>query len=256
MESAQRGTPLGAKLRRKMPAALLQTLSGLKASARFWKDSVEFSSSVRKVAPYAMQGRGELVTLGSHVRQVLEANVPGDFVECGVWRGGCSFLMADLLRRARSDRRVRLFDSFEGLPEPDEIDGTAAVEWAENKDPENYFDNCRATLENVQEAAVALGLADRTRMVKGWFDDTLLVNRDAIGPIALLRIDADWHASVECCLESLYDQVSDGGIVILDDYFDWDGCAVAVHEFLGKRRLCHRIRSEGRAAYFQKVKKQ
>jgi hypothetical protein len=56
-----------------------------------------------------------------------------------------------------------------------------------------------------------------------------------------LRIDADWYDSVRCCLESLYDQVVEGGFVIFDDYYTFDGCAIAVHEFLGKRGLAHQI---------------
>src|SRR5262249_25133643 len=67
--------------------------------------------------------------------------------------------------------------------------------------------------------------------------------RARIGPIALLHLDCDWHASVRCCLDHLYDQVVDGGFVVLDDYYGYDGCAIAVHEFLGERHLAHRIES-------------
>jgi hypothetical protein len=93
----------------------------------------------------------------------------------------------------------------------------------------------------VQGNATALGLTGYTELVKGWFEDSLPANRQRIGPIALLRIDGDWYSSVRCCLDNLYDQVVDGGLVVLDDYYAWDGCAIAVHEFLGSRRLAHRI---------------
>jgi hypothetical protein len=93
----------------------------------------------------------------------------------------------------------------------------------------------------VQRSATALGLTAYTTCVKGWFDQTLPASRDRIGPIALLRIDGDWYASVRCCLDNLYDQVVDGGFVVLDDYYAWDGCTIAVHEFLGNHRLAHRI---------------
>ncbi|MDQ3275320.1 MAG: TylF/MycF family methyltransferase [Actinomycetota bacterium] len=72
-----------------------------------------------------------------------------------------------------------------------------------------------------------------------------------IGPISVLRIDGDWYESVKTCLVELYDQVSRGGFVIFDDYFVWEGCAVAVHEFLGERKLGHRLITN-ETAHFRK----
>ncbi len=175
---------------------------------------------------------------------VLAYNIPGAFVECGVWRGGASFLMADLLRQANVfDRKVWLFDSFEGIEPPEDIDGPAAMEWVNNPDGPWHLDNLCVPIEEVQKTASDLGLSSYTKFVKGWFDQTLPASRDHIGPIAILRIDCDWYSGVRCCLENLYDLVADGGFIILDDYYTFDGCAAAVHEFLGERRLAHRIES-------------
>jgi O-methyltransferase len=210
---------------------------------------------MEKIRPLTMVPERSLVELARQVRAILALQIPGDFVECGVWRGGASLLMAELLRQAGvSDRRVWLFDSFEGLPPPAEIDGARALAYPEDRANPWYYDNCRAALEGVQGSVAALGLGPWTRLVKGWFEASLPVHRDRIGPIALLRIDGDWHASVRCCLDNLYDQVVDGGLVILDDYYAWDGCAIATHEFLASRRLGHRIegvvgRAEGVDAY-------
>jgi O-methyltransferase len=207
-----------------------------------WTERRNLEPTLAKVQPFTMVPRESLVELARLVQAVLMADVPGDFVECGVWRGGASFLMADLLRQAGvRDRKVWLFDSFEGLPPPEEIDGPAAMTYAEHKAEPGNFDNCRAGLKEVQRAAAELGLAPYTRFVKGWFDQTLPTNRERIGPIAVLRIDGDWYSSVRCCLDNLYDQVAEDGFVILDDYYTYDGCAVAVHEFLGTRRLPHRL---------------
>src|SRR5437016_11334268 len=124
--------------------------------------------------------------------------------------------------------------------------------YTKNTDSRSYFDNCRASLQEVQRIATELGLASYTEFVKGWFEQTLPTNRDRVGPIAILRIDCDWYSSVQCCLENLYDQVVDGGFVIFDDYYAFDGCAVAVHEFLGKRGLSHRLESVvGRSKGFE-----
>ena len=202
----------------------------------------EFKPVLDRVRPFTMVGMESLVALALQVRHVLGHNIPGDFVECGVWRGGASFLMAELLRQAGvTDRKVWLFDSFEGLPPPGGVDGPAAMAYSKNTDSPSYFNNCSASIEEVLRIATELGVASYTEFVKGWFDQTLPTNRDRIGPIALLRIDCDWYSSVMCCLDNLYDQVADRGFVVLDDYYTWDGCAIAVHEFLGRRGLSNRI---------------
>jgi O-methyltransferase len=194
-----------------------------------------------------------LLQLGRYARWTLAQGVPGDFVECGVWRGGSALLVADLLRRQRAEaRKVWLFDSFEGHRPPEEIDGAPAQAYLAKTDSPEYFDNCRVAVEDVEQSARDLGLERYTEIVKGWFDESLPATRERIGPIALLRIDCDWYASVRTCLEQLYDQVSQGGYVIFDDYYDWDGCTIAVHEFLAERKLAHRIASDDGVAFIRK----
>lgn len=206
-----------------------------------------FYETLNRVRPYTMVTDASLLDLAHQVRYVLEERIPGNFVECGVWRGGSSFLMAELLRLAgAAERKVWLCDSFEGIPPPEEIDGAAAARWASDTESPWYQDNLRVSLEAVSGAATSLGLAGYTEYLKGYFDQTLQPSREAIGPIAILRVDCDWYSSVKCCLDSLFDQVVDGGFVIFDDYYTYDGCAVAVHEFLGLRKLGFRL--EGRAA--------
>jgi hypothetical protein len=210
--------------------------------------------SLKAVRPYTMLPQPALVHLGELVRTVLSEKVPGAFVECGVWRGGASFLMADLVRRAGvADRKVWLCDSFEGHRAPEDIDGAAALDYSHDVDSPAYLDNCRVDVGSVQDAARGLGLSPYTEFVKGWFDETLPANRERMGPIALLRIDCDWHASVRCCFDQLYDQLSVGGIIIVDDYFAYDGCSIAVHEWLAERRLNLRIETAHRTAIIRKT---
>jgi O-methyltransferase len=197
---------------------------------------------VREIRPFTMVPTESLMELAHQVRAVLSEDIPGNFVECGVWRGGAALLMAELLRQAGvKDRKVWLFDSFEGLPPPQEIDGSAALAYAKDTTGPWHFENCNASLEEVQGTAQRLGLTAYTEFVKGWFEDTLPANQERIGTIAILRIDADWYASVRSCLEHLYDRVVPGGFVIFDDYYTYDGCAIAVHEFLGNRSLSYRL---------------
>lgn len=223
-----------------------QTVSAGVDTSSLWHERRDLPPVIQRVRPYTMVPRSALVDLARQVRVVVEQSIPGALVECGAWRGGASFLMAEVLRQAGvSDRQVWMFDSFEGINPPQDVDGPAALAWAQNKKGPMYFDNLRAPLEDVERAAASLGLTQLVRPVKGWFDQTLPATREQIGPIALLRIDADWHSSVKCCLDNLYDQVVEGGFVVFDDYYTWDGCAVAVHEFLGQRRLAHRVETVG-----------
>ncbi len=105
---------------------------------------------LEKVRPFTMVPEESLLDLAHQVHAVLAYDIPGDFVECGIWRGGSSFLMADLLRwTGVRGRKVWLFDSFEGLPAPEEIDGPAAMAYAESTDSPGYFDNCHVSLEEV-----------------------------------------------------------------------------------------------------------
>ena len=112
---------------------------------------------MEKIRPFTMVPERSLMELARQVSAILALEIPGDFVECGVWRGGASFLMAELLRQAGvSDRRVWLFDSFEGLPPPAEIDGAKALAYSEDHANPWYHDNCRASLEEVQGSVAAL----------------------------------------------------------------------------------------------------
>lgn len=175
--------------------------------------------------------------------------VAGLVVECGVWRGGTSAAMAEVLG---ADRTYYLFDSFEGLPPAQaEKDGPAAIAYQQDKDSPEYHNNCAAEA-SFAESAMRLSGARDYHLVKGWFSDTLpqFKPREAI---AVLRLDGDWYDSIMVCLQELYPYVAPGGLIILDDYYAWEGCARAVHDFLSSQRLAERIRSTPNGvAYFIK----
>jgi hypothetical protein len=163
-------------------------------------------------------------------------HVAGCVVECGVWRGGMIAGFADVLG---SEREYFLFDSFEGLPPARvEVDGKAAIEYQLGRSP--YFhNNCTASLEEAT-AVMKMSSAKHFSMIKGWFEDTI-PNFKPVSKIAILRLDGDWYDSTRICLEHLYPQVADGGIVIFDDYYAWEGCARAVNEFLAQPRPGERV---------------
>lgn len=148
-------------------------------------------------------------------------------------------------------RQYFLCDSFEGLPPAKEIDGAAALAWQQATAAPTYHDNCSAGIEFAERAMTLAGVK-RFQLVKGWFDQTL----PSLGleePIALLRLDSDWYESTMTCLDSLFDRVVAKGIVVVDDYYTWDGCSRAVHDFLSRRSATERIASHGGVCFLQKA---
>jgi O-methyltransferase len=161
--------------------------------------------------------------------------VEGDLVECGTWRGGMSAAMA----WAVPGRHSVLFDSFEGLPEPKAVDRPArTVPWFSDESPQPG--NLRADEASAIEAMKRVGQSD-FEIAKGWFKDTVPAWAEKKRPIAVLRLDGDWYDSTILCLEQLWPLVSPGGIVIIDDYYTWDGCTLAVHDYLSRVQASERI---------------
>ena len=193
------------------------------------------------VAPYTHVRWRRFANVHALAAAAEARGLPGAFVECGVWRGGCAAVLAAQARSGGTGRLTWLFDSFEGLPEPSAEDGAAAARYAGGRAAGALapIGRCVGPLADVRRLLFGtLGIPEAAvRLVPGWFQDSLPASREAIGPIALLRLDGDWYASTRVCLEQLYDQVVPGGYVILDDYGDWEGCRRATDEFLAARGL-------------------
>ncbi|GIU82442.1 MAG: hypothetical protein D6687_12035 [Acidobacteria bacterium] len=213
----------------------------LRRSLRAMKDIVK--QQIRKTRYRAIYRKYQNLTMVPYENFVpnLELcekfkDVEGCVVECGVWRGGMSAAMAEILG---PERNYYLFDSFEGLPQAQEIDGREAIEWQSRKDAPNYFDNCRAEIEFAQKA-MALAKVPNVNIVKGWFKDTL-PKAEFKEPIAILRLDCDWYESTMECMENLYPKVAKGGLIIMDDYYFWEGFSKAIHDYLSKYKLPERI---------------
>lgn len=192
---------------------------------RFYKERRKLSQVYRKYADHTM------VPEDSYVRNLALAekvrHVKGCVVECGVWRGGMIAGIADLLG---GGREYYLFDSFEGLPPVKAIDGRELQAWQAATTAPGYYNNCRASADEA-DAAMKKSLAKKYSLVKGWFEATVPEFKPN-QQIAILRLDGDLYDSTMICLQYLYPYVAEGGIIIIDDYQAWDGCAQAVHEFL------------------------
>jgi O-methyltransferase len=159
-------------------------------------------------------------------------------------------MSAGLCHLLGPERCYYLFDSFQGLPDAKQIDGKSAIEWQQAGTAPDYFDNCTAP-SVFAEKAMEEASARSFHLIEGWFDDTL-PKQAPKEPIALLRLDADWYEGTMKCLESLFDLVSANGLIIVDDYYTWDGCSRAVHDFLSRRSSTERICSFEDVCYILK----
>ncbi|MDY6893755.1 MAG: TylF/MycF/NovP-related O-methyltransferase, partial [Chloroflexota bacterium] len=207
------------------------------------RDSFKTVRQIHQVRGYTAVFPHRLATLYRLSKDVDARSVPGDIVECGVYNGGSSALMASVCTKSPLNRNIWLFDSFEGLPQPTENDGELArtCGWW-----------CHGDLSMVKTVFQKLCIPEpRVNTVKGWFHETFPTVQ--IHDIALLHIDADWYDSVKLCFERFYDNVQPGGYIVIDDYGHWEGCRKATDEFLKERSLNIKLTQvDYTGHYFQK----
>jgi O-methyltransferase len=223
-------------LRRRMLLKTVNTISSIRNGTR------PFDQRTRELGldwpPEAetMIGMQRLTSLQHCVETVLADNIPGDLIECGVWRGGACILMRAVLAAYGDETRcVWLADSFEGVP---------------RSNPEMYKADkgmradFAAGILGVPEAEVRANferyglLDDRVRFLPGWFKDTL--HGAPIDRIAVLRLDGDLYESTIQALEALYPRLSPEGFCIVDDYQVVKACKQAVTDY----RTQHGISAE------------
>lgn len=180
---------------------------------------------------HTMIGIERLQSLRLMCEAVLKNGIPGDFIETGVWRGGACILMrAVLAAYGDGQRQVWCADSFEGLPPPD-----PARYPADEGDRHHEYRLLAVSEEIVRRNFASYGLLDdRVRFLKGYFEDTL-PSLDA-GPFALVRLDGDMYGSTIVAITALYDRLSPGGFLVVDDYA-LPGCRAAIDDFRRDRGI-------------------
>jgi hypothetical protein len=197
----------------------------------------QFSSELRELGrdwpqqAHSMIGNRRMSNLRQISEFVVENKVPGDLMETGVWRGGaCIMMRAVLQAHSVSDRNVWVADSFCGLPEPNpEIA-------ADSGDKHHTFAELAVSLEKVKSNFNKYGLLDgQVRFLQGWFSETL--PQAPIEKLAVLRLDGDMYESTMDVLKNLYDKVSEGGFIIVDDFGAVQGCQTAILEFRADRQI-------------------
>jgi O-methyltransferase len=189
-------------------------------------------------APFSMTSIERMYALWGAVRHLVLSRIEGDFVECGVWRGGSAMLMASTLLRHGETRTLWLYDTFAGMTEPSSADRDCAGVDAYSKwkagARDGLSDWCRAELEVVRDNMRRTAYPESAiKFVVGPVEETL--KSDVPDRIALLRLDTDWYASTRAELEVLYPRLAPGGVLIVDDYGHWQGARRAVDEYFARQ---------------------
>lgn len=211
---------------------------------------------IKRVKSYTMTSPERIFALIQSVKYILNANIAGTIVECGVWRGGGMMAVADtLLKHGKFDRDLYLFDTFEGMTKPSHLDisylnESASALFSVQKVTDYSSEWCYAQMEEVQRNLFGTGYPqEKLKFIKGRVEDKL----PSLAPetIALLRLDTDWYESTRHELVHLYPRLSSGGVLIIDDYGYWEGAKKATDEYFSQNNihiLLQRIDSAGRIA--------
>ena len=183
-----------------------------------------------------MIGLKRLDNIEGCVLDVLKNNIPGDFIETGVWRGGATIFMRALLKNdGITDRVVWVADSFEGLPRPNED-----LYPSDKGDVHHTHHELNVSIETVQDNFKKYGLLDnQVKFLKGWFKDTL--PSAPIDQLAILRLDGDMYESTIDALVSLYPKLSVGGYIIIDDWGAVPACRKAVEDYRAHNNISEEI---------------
>lgn len=208
---------------------------------------------IASLRPYTMTSAERLWSLITAVTYVVDEQLPGDFAECGVWRGGSIMAMAQqLMRLGVTDRRIWLYDTFAGMTAPTMEDVVAVtgesaahmMSTTEIGDGNNVW--AQASRADVEANLASTGYpTENFVLVEGDVAQTL--RQSVPSEVSLLRLDTDWYESTKIGLEVLYPRLVVGGVCILDDYGHWEGARKAVDEyFAGHRPFMHPIDYSGR----------
>lgn len=238
---------------------ILKTLLGnKKTNEQFPGDFDEFHISViKKVKSFTMTSNERLYGLIESVKYIISNNLPGSFVECGVWKGGSMMAVAEtLLGLGITDRNLYLYDTFSGMTAPTEEDSNYQEQPAadllikDTKKKEESLVWAYSSLEEVKSNIEKTGYPSSfIHYAEG--DVLKTIPGTDPGEIALLRLDTDWYESTKHELQHLYPKLVEKGVLIIDDYGFWKGSRKATDEYFLENKisiLLQRMDDTGRCA--------
>lgn len=207
---------------------------------------VDFENEFKRIhklcRPYTMTSNENMYALYMAIKYIADNNIPGDLIECGVWKGGSAMLMAyTLLENENKTKNIYLYDTFAGMAEPSEIDisrvnsSSAYKIWKKRK-KKNYNAWCYSSFNEVSANMLKTKYPrKKIFLVEGKVENT--IPKIAPEKISLLRLDTDWYKSTKHELIHLFPRLSKGGVLIIDDYGSWEGARKATDGYIQKNNI-------------------
>ncbi|MBH2003786.1 MAG: class I SAM-dependent methyltransferase [Sphingobacteriia bacterium] len=241
------------------PVSALKTLFGLDIQEQAFPGDFEdmHKEIIRKVRPYTMTSEARLYGLIESIKYVVDNHIPGDIVECGVWKGGSMMAVAETLKYlGAADRHLYLYDTYAGMTAPtendvDQLNRDAATQLKQDAAIKTEssvwaYSGLNEVKANIARTSYPSNLV---HFVEG--DVLKTIPQTISSEIALLRLDTDWYESTKHEMEHLYPKLVSKGVLIIDDYGFWKGSKKAVDEYLSNNHiplLLHRMDETGRSA--------
>ncbi len=194
---------------------------------------------------FSMTGHQRMYLLSQSILNVKEKNLEGDFVECGVWKGGNLLLYKLLNDFYGLNKTIFAYDTFAGMTAPEDVDiefrGRSAKQLLEDHKYKNLGNVlCFSSLDSVKKNISEYAKLKNINFIIGPVEKSLLLEKNLPKKISVLRLDTDWYSSTKIELEILYPKLVQGGILIIDDYGYWQGSRKATDEyFFGKKKWLH-----------------
>jgi O-methyltransferase len=198
-----------------------------------------------QVKPYTLTSPERILTAIQAARHIVANRIPGDVVECGVWKGGSSMALAKtLVSVGDTTRRIFMYDTFSGMSEPTEQDRDPHGNQASVYMRKVNGRWCDSPLDEVRQNMETAYPIERVVFVPGKVEDTIPLTLPE--RIAILRLDTDWYESTAHELKYLWPLLERGGVLIIDDYGEWQGARKAVDEYFKGSLFLARIDYTGR----------
>lgn len=207
-----------------------------KISNREFGDVTDLEDKIIQAClPFTMTGKLRLISLIRAVDYLNHNSIEGDIVECGVWKGGSIMAAAYKSKESSYFRDIYLYDTFQGMTEPKEVD-VSIDNVAATKLFEELPEWCQANIEEVKKNISRINYPkEKTHFIPGKVEQTVPENTHE--QIALLRLDTDWYDSTKVELEYLFPKLSKGGILIIDDYGHWEGARKATDKYFQENNI-------------------
>ena len=208
---------------------------------------IEAESEIIKIInicdQFSMTGKNRMYLLSEAIMNSKINNLDGDFVECGVWRGGNILLYKLLKNHYGLNKNIYAFDTFDGMTLPDNLDkdylgNSASLLLKKTVKKDNKANiHCYSDIDTVKKNILQYSNLDNIKFIKGPVEKTLLLEENLPDKISVLRLDTDFYSSTKIELEILYPRLVTGGVLIIDDYGYWEGARKATDEFFKKKWL-------------------